>query len=239
MSLTDSSSALGWLHHSTFNPVQNPLHDEVARRFATSLLSHNSSLFAQHIPKKKENGIADSLSRDFHLPTQALTYHLLTTFKSQVPSDFAIYQLENKTTSWIESILRRSTPTTASRNQQGKNRLGILKDGRPSSRDAQSTTRSSPPSHHRNKAKSSVRSRTKLEIIALAERLCVPFGATQLTPPSPIWRRPSENTTSPIPPPTVSANGSSLFSANYEDTGTQIPPPNANAVSHYQSSTEY
>ena len=43
---TDSSSALGWMHHSTFDPVKYPSHDIVARQLAMDLISSRSSLFS-------------------------------------------------------------------------------------------------------------------------------------------------------------------------------------------------
>ena len=210
MSITDSSSAVGWLHYSTFHPIQNPVHDDVARRFATTLLSHNSSLLAQHIPGKK-NGIADSLSRDFHLTPQTLTKHLITTFGPQVPEEFTIYNLEAETISWIASTMQKSTAITESQSQPGRNKSATSKDGPTFWRDAALTTLSSPNSHHKSKA---VHSRTKLEIIALAGSLCVPFEATQLTPPSPMWSRPFEKTTSPTPPPTAQVEDPSPSNVN-------------------------
>ena len=50
LAITDSSSAMGWLHHSTFDPVNNKNHDKVARWMATKLLQREGSLFSTHIP---------------------------------------------------------------------------------------------------------------------------------------------------------------------------------------------
>ena len=49
---TESSSALGWLHHSTFNPVTHPLHSTVTRHLARSLLDNECTLYSQHVKGK-------------------------------------------------------------------------------------------------------------------------------------------------------------------------------------------
>ena len=196
MSLTDNSSALGWLHHSTFNPVENPMHDVVARRLATQLFSHNSSLFAQHIPGN-QNIIADSLSRDFTLSEQKLTNHLHNTLQKQVPDNFRIYKLDQETISWIESVLLGSTYTEGSQQQPEKSKPASSTSGENSSEDAESKMSSSLLFRHKEEARSRVRTRTKCETIALAARLGIPFDAEQLCPPSQMWLRPSKSTTGP------------------------------------------
>ena len=71
LAFTDSSSALGWMHHSTFNPVKDPNHDKTARYLARMLFKHEASLYSEHIPGV-HNHTADSLSRDFHLSDSEL-----------------------------------------------------------------------------------------------------------------------------------------------------------------------
>ena len=230
MSLTDSSSALGWLHHSTFNPVENPMHDTVARRFARQMLSHNASLFAQHIPGNC-NGIADSLSRDFNLSTAALTLHIKHTFRSQVPSNFQIYNLKKETICWIVSVLQKLTSKTELQRRQEKSRAVNSHAGKNSSEDAASMTYSSLPAQHRDEARSCVRSRTRLETIALARRLEIPFEAAQLKPPSQMWYRCSKRTSYLIPQQTLSAPEYSPFDDNCEDTKIRTSHQNDNAAS--------
>ena len=181
-----------------FKSNRKPSSHEVAQKFTANLLSHNSYLFAQHIPGNK-NGIADSLSRDINLSPQALTNHLLTTFTSQVPDNFQLLRLEDRIISWIESVLRRSTVTTESRKQQGRNKPAISIGGRTSSEDATSPIRSSPTSQRKNEARLCAHSRAKCKIIDLTKRLSVPFEAVPLMPPSQMWSQPFERTTSPTP----------------------------------------
>ena len=213
MCLTDNSSALGWLHHSTFNPVEHPMHDVVARRLATQLLSHNSSLFSQHIPGN-QNGIADSLSRDFSLSPSALTHHLNRTYHTQVPDNFQIHQLDQETISWIESVLHGSIYTRESQQQPEENKPVNSTAGENSSEDAELRIHSSLLSQHKQRARSCALTRTKSEITALAARLGIPFAVEQLKPPSQMWLRPSRKTTDPTRQRTHSGTGSSLCEDN-------------------------
>ena len=63
LAFTDSSIALGWMHKASFDPVNAESHNTVARWLGQTLVSHESSIFSQHI-KGTESIIADSLSRD-------------------------------------------------------------------------------------------------------------------------------------------------------------------------------
>jgi len=101
--LTDNSSAVGWLYKSSFNPKTHFLHDNVARKLATILMQTESCISSQHTPGKN-NIIADSLSRDFHLEDKQLTFILKSLYPSQVNQNFKIYPLPIEITSWISSL---------------------------------------------------------------------------------------------------------------------------------------
>ena len=49
LTFTDSSSALGWMHKASFDPVNAESHDAVARCLIWKLISHEKSLYSQHI----------------------------------------------------------------------------------------------------------------------------------------------------------------------------------------------
>ena len=191
MSFTDSSSALGWLHHSTFNPIQNPLHDEAARFFANLLLSHNSSLYSQHI-KGDCNVIADSLSRDFHLNDSTLISKLRYVYNSQMPTHFAIYPIGEEITSWIESLALKSTATKELREVHETSKLDTLTDGKDFYQNVPSKIPSLRNIDQWKEVRSSVLSRTLSETMSLAQHLKLPYDAQQSMPPSQMWRRPSE-----------------------------------------------
>ena len=103
LSLTDSSSALGWFHHSFFYLIDFLLHDVVVRELADTPLTHNSALYSQHIPGECNN-VADCLFRDFDIPDKELTIMLHLVFPHQMPPNFYTYKLEGDIISWIESM---------------------------------------------------------------------------------------------------------------------------------------
>ena len=49
---TDSSSALGWMHKVSFDPVNTESRDAVARWLGWTLVSNEASLYSQHIKLK-------------------------------------------------------------------------------------------------------------------------------------------------------------------------------------------
>ena len=192
LSFTNISSALGWLHHSTFNPVQNPLHDEAARFLATTLISNNCSLYSQHI-KGESNHIADSLSRDFHLNDSILIHKLRSAFHSQMPDHFTIYPLPAEITSWIESLGLKSTATKALQEAPATSQLDTLTGGRDFSPNVPLKTHTSLSSHKLKEVRSSVLSQTQSGIMSLAKHLKLPYEVPPSMPPSQMWLRPSEN----------------------------------------------
>ena len=113
---TDSTTAAGWLHHSSFDdsqPDSQPLRLWVARATAQLLLDHSSVLFSKWFPGK-ENQVADSLSRDHHLTNAELLPLLHSSFPEQMPQDFAIFPLPRKLSSQITTWLRRLPPSSQS-----------------------------------------------------------------------------------------------------------------------------
>ena len=72
LELTESSSALGWMHKASFEPVNEKSHDAVARWIVWTIVSNKKSLYSQQI-KGTENIIAESLSQDFH---RSEVYHV-------------------------------------------------------------------------------------------------------------------------------------------------------------------
>ena len=71
LAFMDSSSALGWMHKASFDPVNKGGHDTVAGWMGWTLVSNEASLYSQHI-KGTENIIVESLSRNFNISYQSL-----------------------------------------------------------------------------------------------------------------------------------------------------------------------
>ena len=127
LAYTDSSSALGWLHSTSFSESR-PAHEEVSRRLARTTMRNDSALYSQHI-QGKQNFIADSLSRDHHLTNEQLTHAFTTLFPRQTPPNFAISPLPSDVTSWVSSLSHLSTKTQESLQHRCKSKLGALTDG--------------------------------------------------------------------------------------------------------------
>ena len=66
LAFTYRSSALGWMHKASFDPVSAESRDAMARWLGCNLIVNKKSLYSQHI-KEAVNIIVDSLSRDFQI----------------------------------------------------------------------------------------------------------------------------------------------------------------------------
>jgi hypothetical protein len=102
LSLLDSTSAIGWLYRSSFDLSSHSIHATLARHLATIMIDQQACLYSQHIPGTT-NVIADSLSRDFHIPTDQLACLIRSNF--QVPASFTIYPLTAGRVSWLTSLM--------------------------------------------------------------------------------------------------------------------------------------
>ncbi len=103
LSIRDNTNAIGWLHKSSFDESTHSLHSSLARHLAKLLMTVQACRYSQHIPGDS-NVIADSLSRDFHLPTDVLTSLILTNF-TQVHHSFHICPLLDDVESWLTSTM--------------------------------------------------------------------------------------------------------------------------------------
>ena len=92
--MTDSSTTDGWLHRSNFNDEEGKnLQTEEklvwARYHSTRMLENTIKEYSQWFPRK-ENEVADSLSRDDHICDQQLTSLLFSQIPEQMSHNFKI-----------------------------------------------------------------------------------------------------------------------------------------------------
>ena len=127
LALTDSSSALGWLHKASF-PNSMSIHNTVARKLASNLIRRDSSLYAQHI-KGSHNFIADSLSRDHHIPSNHLISAFHRILPQQTPPNLQITPLPTDITSWLLSLMHSATNKQGSPSHLTRSKLGVLING--------------------------------------------------------------------------------------------------------------
>ena len=106
LSILDSTSALGWLHKSSFDETRQSLHVDLARNFASTMLDHEAILFSQHIAGA-QNIVADSLSRDFHIDANSLSALILRNF--QVHPSFALSPLPDEIVSWMTCLMQNTS----------------------------------------------------------------------------------------------------------------------------------
>ena len=137
LAFTDSSSALGWLFKASFASNQ-PNHDMIARRLAEELIEKDSALYSQHI-KGCFNFIADSLSRDHHIPTDKLTFALRSLLPEQVPRNFEVVPPPPEAISFMHSLLLSETKGTELLPPPTRSKLGASIGGDASWEDWRST----------------------------------------------------------------------------------------------------
>ena len=150
LAFTDSSSALSWIHKESFDPVNIESHDAVAIWLGWTLVSHETSLYSQHI-KGTENIIADSLSRDSHKSDQNLTKIFNQILPQQTAASFYIKQLPRNVISWISLLATASKLPTESPNPLRPSSLETMIGGAHSSNTHGSQTNSWKESHKRRR----------------------------------------------------------------------------------------
>ena len=102
LSLLDSTSAIGWLHKSSFDEATHSVQATMSRYLAKLMMSAEACLYSQHIPGE-HNTIADTLSRDFHIDSDTLSNLIVSHF--QVHPCFAISSPPAETVSWLTSLM--------------------------------------------------------------------------------------------------------------------------------------
>ena len=103
---TDSTSAMGWLRKSNHDPVDAPIHNDIARFHASNMLERNACNYSQHLPGVL-NVVADSLSRDFHLSDDQLVSMLTCLHESLSPHQLRIVTLPQKYISKVASLAQK------------------------------------------------------------------------------------------------------------------------------------
>ena len=193
LAFTDSSSTIGWLHHSTFKPDLHPQHELVARELAYSLFHHQTTLYPTFIPGKS-NVIADSLSRDLFLSPSAHT-NLINTFSPpQTKTAFRILPLQEDIISWIVSMLESLLRKEGSLPQPSPSSLAISAGILDTSRNVISPTPSLIHIQHAKGTSSSQASDTISDQTPMAEQIERYCKDPQSQPPSQMWYRPSART---------------------------------------------
>ena len=115
MEFTGITSALGWIHKASFDPVNAESHDAIARWICWTLFGNKTSLYLQHI-KVTENIITESISSYFHISDQTLTKLFNPTLPPQTAASSHIKQLTREVISWVSTLEASSIKPTESSN---------------------------------------------------------------------------------------------------------------------------
>jgi hypothetical protein len=195
LAFTDSSSAMGWLYHSTFNPTKYLQHDKIARYLAHLLFINEATLHPEHIPGKN-NIIADSLSRDFHLTNKNLIslFYSSQESRNQCPKHIKIQSPPIKIISWIVSTLESLKPKEQSPPRPTASTLAASNYSRTSSINAELTTHSWTHSAQTKKPSSSPVSPTASDITITNQHPKSSSLEELSIPPYQTWYRPSGKT---------------------------------------------
>ena len=132
LAVTDSTSALGWLFKASFHPGKQGCLDQVARSLATIVLAAGSSLSGHHI-KGSSNVLADSLSRDFHVPSYIVELTFTELFHPQVlSSPFRLAGPSFDVISWMRSLEPSATVKEVLPHRHKRSCLGTCLNGKSS-----------------------------------------------------------------------------------------------------------
>ena len=132
-SMTDSSTAEGWMRKTNFrendkDQVQTVVRIEAARKFAWDFTEHGIKSYSQWFPGKK-NIVADALSRDDNRSDDELTSILHRFAPQQMPNDFEIIPVSSEIVSWLTLLLSKLPVKEQYREAHTRTKLGRGDDG--------------------------------------------------------------------------------------------------------------
>jgi len=223
LSMTDSTSSNGWLKKSNFaEKSESDIHVQckrvLARTHAMRLLDKNIKEYTQWFPGK-ENDVADSLSRDFHINDSILTLFLLHFFPDQTPSNLQIRPLPSVIESWLSAWLQKMPGGSPSREIRQRSMTARGTDGKDFLHRFKSTrTPSLSNSQHPPELASSPSSHSRYAMGTLANAMIGPWRRQLVDMPWTVWHRPSGTTSGTTPDATRVAN----LAAFYRDSTRAI-----------------
>jgi len=223
LSMTDSTSSNGWLKKSNFmeqheNESQTKGKRLLARQHALRLMHNDVKEYSQWFPGK-ENDVADSLSRDFHLDHVTLTSLLHHFLPDQTPSNFHIKRLPSEIVSWLSAWLLSMPEGAPSREIRRRSTIAHGAAGRNFlHRYKYRTTHSSNNSNHPPELGSFRSSPNRSGKATLARHMVGPWLRQLVDMPWTVWHRPSGiiNTT------TLDATTPANLAAFYRDSTRAI-----------------
>ena len=224
---SDSSSAVGWMHRSNFDPATKQTHEACSRHLARILLKQACTLFSQH-QKGKHNIVADLLSRWHFLNPIELTLFLKHISYTQIPTNFTISPLPPVIVSWVTSTLGRLRDAMVSQKTPTKNTSERGNDGSPGWTEWASKT--TPTYLGLNALQKPDWSAALLSASAEGNTVLPDtrhrWEQALLDRPSVTWRRPLRSTTTPTPAATTKVTSTLTSQTSYELSPEMTPSVN-------------
>jgi len=220
---SDSTSTVGWLRKSNHDPEDAPVHNEVARFHARSMMARGACNYSQHLPGRL-NIIADSLSRDFHLSDEQLISMLTSLHPSLSPSQIKMVPPPPEIISWIASMAQRWPGKRVSPKVPTRSTIAVGIAGWDSNTASGSTTPIWKNSTVQEKYGSAVLSCMQCDEVILGE---VDPKSTSKVPlrerPSTMWQRDLFQVVGAVPSSAPSARSTPTSNDKQEATNVRTP----------------
>ena len=147
LSMTDSTTAKGWIQKSNFiekgeDPIQAAARVDAARKYASIFMKADIKGYSQWFPGKSNN-VAVALLRDGHLRDDKLTLLLRSHFPEQMQEIFQISQLPSAISSWLISLLQPLPVSKQLRELHRTTGIELGNDGRSGASPSVATTSTS------------------------------------------------------------------------------------------------
>jgi hypothetical protein len=219
LSQGNSTSASGWMRKSSFSDA-TPTQTAIAHATALFLLEqHTLAHYSQWFPGK-DNNVADSLSRDFHLLDACLAALCSHMAPSQMPTTFKIFPLPPELVSTVGKWLRLQPKMEQLRETPTRSAMSTGANGKIFLQQLNSlTTPSSSVSTPTTKRASSVASpppsaKTVLNYSPSPVPLEMLYKKVPSRPPSTLWHQPIGQTNCRLPATTPPDASTTFWDAN-------------------------
>ena len=240
LSMTDSSTSAGWLKKSNFpddNEEEIHFHSklELARTHADRVLKADIKDYSQWFPGA-ENDLADSLSRDFHIPDKNLVPLYKSFIPKQVPKNLRISPLPTEIELWICAWLRKLPARKPPQEIRQRSKLAHGRDGFHFCNPSASKTVFSMTSESTRRQSFSEPSHTHYEKVSILEQMSSHWLLAQSELPSTMWHRPSGTISLKIPDSTQTKTLADFYSNSMKATKKRIHQKNVRKQYLSQSS---
>jgi hypothetical protein len=226
LSMTDSSTSVGWLRKTNFwellgenaDPAQSRVRINTARHHATLFLKAGIKEYSWWFPGQEHN-VADALLCDFDCSDSEQTKNFHESCPSQLPQHFQIIQLPNEISSWLTSLLQRLPVREQLWEAHMKPMLSHGTDSPSTLEPSASATMSSlTPSQDPNKTRSLAPLPWLSRKDGFLQQLMTPLLWEQSEIPSWIYLQLSGKTADPTQPKTMTFSLASFYNANFKPT---------------------